>query len=73
METELETARGWSVEIGDKVEALERHIRMLVATQTAMGDTMDQMREEMDGLLLINQKMVNAIIQLRTVSSMHTA
>ena len=65
VETKLEIAHGWSVEVGDKVEALERHIWMLIASRTVMGDTMDQMRVEMDRLFLINQRMVDAIIQLR--------
>ena len=38
---------------------------MLIASQMAMGDTMDQMRAETDGLLLVNQWMVDAIVQLR--------
>ena len=38
---------------------------MLIASQTAMGDTIDQMRAEMDRLLLVNQRMVDAIVQLR--------
>ena len=38
---------------------------MLIASQTVMGDMIDWMRMEMDGLLLINQRMVDAIIQLR--------
>ena len=53
------------MEVGDKVEALERHIWMSVASQTVMGDTMDWMRVEMDRLLLINQRMVDTIILLR--------
>ena len=65
VETELETACGRSVKVRDKVEALERHIRMLVVSRTTMGNTIDRMREEMDGLLLVNQRMVNAIVQLR--------
>ena len=65
VETEMATTQGWSIKMGDKVEALERHIWMLVASQTTMGDTMDRMRVEMDGLLLINQRMVNTIVQLR--------
>ena len=51
--------------MGEKVEVLERHIRMLIANWTAMGDTIDRMRAEMDRLLLINQRMVNTIVQLR--------
>ena len=61
----MATARGWSVEVNEKMEGMEQHIRMLIASWTAMGDTMDWMRREMDGLLLINQRMVNTIVQLR--------
>ena len=62
VETKLETARGWSYGIGETVEGLERHVHMLITSQTAMGDTIDWMRAEMDGLLLINQRMVDTIV-----------
>ena len=65
METKLTTAQGWSVEVNEKMEGMEQHIQMLIASRTVMGDTMDRMRREMDGLLLINQRMVDAIVQLR--------
>ena len=65
VETKLATARGWSVRVNEKIEGIERHIWMLIASWTVMGDTMDRMRAEMDGLLLINQRMVDAIVQLR--------
>ena len=51
-----------------KIKGMERHIQMLIASRTAMGDTMDQMRAEIDGLLLVNQRMVNTIVQLSVVS-----
>ena len=65
VETELAMAQGWSVGVNEKLEGMEQHIRMLISSQTTMGDTIDRMRAEMDGLLLINQRMFDAIIQLR--------
>ena len=32
VETKLSTARGWSVEVNEKMEGMERHIQMLITS-----------------------------------------
>ena len=52
--------------MGEKAEALERQNRQLLASHTAMRDNLDRMQMELDGLLLVNPWMAEAIVQLRT-------
>ena len=65
VETELETTRNWSREVQTEVDGLEHLTQQLLASRTAMREEMDQMRRDMDGLLLLNQRMAEAILQLR--------
>ena len=70
VEAELVRAHDWSRDVGEKMEALERQNRQLLASRTAMRDDIAQMNRSIDGLLQVNLRMAEAIVQLR-VSQVH--
>ena len=65
VEAEMVRARNWSRTTQDHVEGLDRHVRMLIASRMVMGNTIDQLRADMDGLLMLNHRMSQIILQMR--------
>ena len=67
---ELLKAHDWSARAQDQIDRLETHIRRLEACRRAMRDDMDKMTRNMNGLLELNQQMIQDILQLR-MSQVH--
>ena len=67
---ELLKAHDWSARAQDQIDRLETHIRQLEACRRAMRDDMDKMTRNMNGLLELNQQMIQDILQLR-MSQVH--
>ena len=65
LETELLKARDWSARAQDQIDGLETHVRRLEASRRAMREDMDEMTRNMNGLLELNQQMIQDILQLR--------
>ena len=70
LETELLKARDWSARAQDQINRLEMHIHWLEASRRVMRDDMDEMMRNMNGLLELNQRMIQIILQLR-MSQVH--
>ena len=65
LETELLKARDWSARAQDQIDGLETHVRQLEVSRRAMREDMDEMTRNINGLLELNQWMIQDILQLR--------
>ena len=65
LETELLKAWDWSARAQDQIDGLETHVRRLEASRRAMREDMDEMTRNMNGLLELNRRMIQDILQLR--------
>ena len=70
LEAELLKARNWSARAQDQINGLETHVRRLEASKRATREDMDEMTRNMNGLLELNQQMIQDILQLR-MSQVH--
>ena len=70
VETELLKAQDWSARAQDKIDGLETHVCRLEASKRAMREDIDEMTRNMNGLLELNQQMIQNILQLR-MSQVH--
>ena len=70
LEMELLKACDWSTRAQDQIDGLEMHVRWLEASRRAMRIEMDTMVNNMNGLLELNQQMIQDILQLR-MSQVH--
>ena len=70
LEMELLKACDWSARVQDQINGLEMHVRRLEASQRAMRLEMDEMVNNMNGLLELNHQMIQDILQLR-ISQVH--
>ena len=65
LETELSKARDWSARAQDQIDGLETHVCRLEASRRVMREDMDEMTRNMNGLLELNRRMIQDILQLR--------
>ena len=65
LETELLKAWDWSARAQDQISGLETHVRRLEASRRAMREDMNEMTQNMNGLLELNRQMISDILQLR--------
>ena len=65
LEMELLKARDWSARAQDQIDRLETHVCRLEASRRAMREDMDEMTQNMNGLLELNRQMISDILQLR--------
>ena len=70
LETELLKACDWSARVQDQIDGLETHVCCLEASRWVMREDMDEMTRNMNGLLELNQQMIQDILQLR-MSQVH--
>ena len=70
LEMELLKAHDWSARVQDQINRLETHVHRLEASRRAMREDMDEMTRNMNGLLELNQQMIQDILQLR-ISQVH--
>ena len=70
LEMELLKARDWSARAQDQINRLETHICRLEVSRRVMREDMDEMMRNMNGLLELNQQMIQDILQLR-MSQVH--
>ena len=71
LEMELLKARNWSARVQDQIDGLETHVCWLEVSWRAMREDMDEMTWNMNGLLELNQQMIQDILQLR-MSQVHS-
>ena len=65
LETKLLKARDWSARAQDRIYGLETHVRRLEVSRRVMREDMDEMTRNMNGLLELNRRMIQDILQLR--------
>ena len=70
VEEELTRAQVWSIEAGEEIEALKRQNHQLMVSWTVMWDNIQRMEASINGLILVNLWIAEAINQLR-VSQVH--
>ena len=70
LEIELLKAHDWSARVQDQIDRLEMHVCQLEVSQRVMREDMDEMTRNMNGLLELNQQMIQDILQLR-MSQVH--
>ena len=70
LEMELLKAHDWSARVQDQIDGLEMHVYQLEVSRRVMREDMDEMMRNMNGLLELNQWMIQDILQLR-MSQVH--